>query len=183
MRPGPFADLLKGWLTDVQYPHVARVQTCAEVGRWEQPCGIQVTLDDGWAALIQVVRASPPGGDGDVPVQPEHRVPWRDRDDYRRARTVSDAEAAQVPTPQRGLGPWMRASEVLGALLHAVEHADYPDVVDAEIAETARYASNWMSLRVSCADGSTLYAFCVGFLPPGVTTLSHAPREMPKEYV
>lgn len=172
MRPYPFADLLKGWLSDAGHPHVAQVQTCAEIGRHEQPAGVRVRFDDGWALLLQVVRTSPDVGEpvGEVPPTP-------DLDGYREARAADEAAARQVRPSRRGGRPQVTAGAFLPVVLEAIKRADHAGVVSVEV--SSRTGRD--TLRVSCADRSTIYVLPVGFMAPGETGLAHPAHDVPKE--
>lgn len=172
MRPYPFADLLKQWLADAGHPHVAQVQTCTEIGRHEQPAGVRVRFDDGWAFLLQVVRTSPDVGEakGEMPPTP-------DLDGYRAARSADEAAARQVKPPARGGRPLVKAGAFLPVVLEAIKRADHPGVVSVEV--SSRTGRD--TLRVSCTDRSTVYVLPVGFFPPGSTDLAHPAHQVPEE--
>jgi hypothetical protein len=167
MRPKPFADLLKQWVADAGHPGVAEVRTCAEVGRHEQPMGVQITLTDGWAFVLQLVRTSPDGGDRQG--EGLDGLGW-DREAYQSARVAADEAAAGVKPPARVGRPQAKTSDLLSLVLDAVKRADHPAVSAVEVA------------RVSCADGSTIFGLPVGFIPPGAASFGHPAHEIPKEY-
>ncbi len=172
MRPPRFADLLKHTVTAVAHPGVVRVRTCADIGRHEQPCGVRVDLTDGWALLVQVVRGAPPGGDS-----PDDGS-WDDGVDYRAARVEADGEAATVTPLRKGGRPQARVGALLDLILGAVAGAD-PTIVSAEV--SARPGAQPV-LRVTCADGATLFGLPVGWFAPGSTELMHPAHQIPADW-
>jgi hypothetical protein len=178
MRPKPFADLLKQWLLTAGHPGVVDVRTCAEIGRHEQPMGVQVTLSDGWAFVLQVVRTAPDGGDRageDVSV-----FGW-DRDAYREAREATDRAARSVKPPARGAKPQAKVTNLLTLALDAVKRAGHPEVVAVEVSTRADRRRD--VLRVSCVDGSTIYGLPAGFIPPGGADFTRPAHDIPKGLV
>lgn len=174
MRPQPFVDLLKQWLTSHDHPGIGEVHTCADVGRWEHPVGVRVTLSDGWALLVGFVRSSPPGGDTDRPDLPQGS--WGDDPGYRAARKQADAAAAAVKAAARGGRPQAKVNDVLAILLDVVKRADHAGVASAEVVSRG---GRRPVLLVECADGSTLYGSAVGWLPPGGVDFAHPAYEIP----
>lgn len=169
MRPYPFVDLLANWLRDADHPGITRAQTCAEIGRHEQPAGVRITFDGGWAFLLQAVRTSPDGGEGpdDKPVQPN-------MDAYRKARVV-DEERARAIKPARGSQPALKVGALLPFILETIKRADHPGVTSVEV--SSRTGRD--TLRVLCADRSTIHLMPVGFFPPGATELAHPAHAIP----
>ncbi len=176
MRPVLFVGLLKQWLLNAGHPGIVDVRTCAEVGRWEQPIGVRVTLTDGWGLVVQVVRSSPAGGDqhsSDLPPGP-----WSGDPVYQQARTAADADTATV-AKVRGGKPRASVGQVLTVVLAAVTGAAHPDITAAEV--SAKNGGQPV-LRVTCADGSTLYGLPAGWLAPGSAEFMHPAHAIPADW-
>ncbi len=173
MRPYEFADLLKQWVTAAQHPGIAGVRTCADVGRWEQPCGIRVDLTDGWAFLLQVVRGAPPGGDHDG-----YTAPPTGQDVYAAARAASDTETGKVRALKGGR-PQARVGVLLSVVEAAVAGAGHEEV--RTVVVSAR-PGGVPVLRVTTTDGAVLYGLPVGWFAPGSTVLMHPAHTIPADW-
>ncbi len=178
MYPGPFAELVKGWLIDADHPGIATVQTCAGAGRWENPIGVKVDLPDGWGIVVQMVSAAPNVGRTKGPAPAPFDGTWQEH--YRVARAAADSAAKAARPAQRGAKPAMSGRDLLGVALDVVKRADHPDVVDADWAETASQ-SDRPGLRIVFDDRSTVYCKIPGFQPPGATDFDHPNHQPPKE--
>lgn len=174
MRPQPFVDLLKQWLTAAEHPGITAVHTCAEIGRWEHPVGARITCNDGWALLLSFVRTSPPGGDTD---QPERfSGPWEERADYRQARAAADAAAAKVAKGS-STKPQAGTNALLGVIVDVVKRADHAGISDVEV--SAR-DGRLPTVRVACTDGSMLFGQAVGWFAPGAVRFGHDAHKIPE---
>lgn len=176
--PDEFCVLAKQWLIDSEQPGIAKVQTCAEVGRWETPCGLKVTLSDGWAVVVQFVGSYGP----DSPRRPltdEERVPLTERPDYRAARAADEAAAARVKPPPRSSKPSMRAREVLAIIQDLAKVTDLQGVEEVCVRVSKLYADPKPCLRVRFTDQSTVTGYVQGMLPPGSTQFPHPEHEVP----
>lgn len=176
MRPQTFVDLLKQWLVDANSPGITAVHTCPEIGRWEQPSGLRITCDDGWALLVGMVRASPPGGDPTPPSKGFDPGRLEDREDYKRARAAADAAAAKVPRSSASK-PQARVNALLGVVVDVVKRADHAGVTGVEYSSQGGRPP---ALRVSCVDGSTVFGLPVGWFAPGATRFSHDEYKIPE---
>jgi len=183
MYPQPFSDLVKQWLTDAAHPGVSRVQTCAEVGRWEHPVGVKLTLDDGWKVFVQMVGTAPP----QPRTSPTPAVPagdWKDDPAYRQARGTADVENRAVPTAPRDAKPTLRVQDVLNLLVDVVKRADHPQVTEVQISKPDLKLGRFRpALRVRFVDDATVVGFVAGFSAPGSTDLAHAVHYVPKEWM
>ncbi len=167
MYPHQLAEHLAVWLGDAQHPGIAQVRTCADIGRWEQPVGVAVTLTDGWTWILQCVGGSPPGGDinrSPSSVNPDlPEGPWEDMPAYQQARRAFEAEQAayrgpKTRTPQASVGSLLALSaDVVRRYEHlgitSVETPDRPVIL------------------IGFEDGAMVYARHAGFIPPGSTDL------------
>ena len=177
--PQQFCDLVKEWLVDAEHPGIARVQTCAEIGRWEQPAGLKITLADGWAVVIQFVGSYGPNSPRGEPPTPESQIPLKDRDDYQAARAADERQAATVTRPARGAKPGMLAGEVLTMVEDLAKRADLPGVTEIRVGAPKLYTVSRQSLRVTFDDEATVTCYAVGMIPPGSTDFSHPAHEIP----
>jgi hypothetical protein len=178
MYPGPFADIVKTWLLDADHPGIAAVQTCAEVGRWENPIGVKVTLADGWGIFVQMVGAAPPTGRTKGPDPEPFTGAWQEH--YRAARAAADTAAKTVRPPARGAQPSMRGRDLLGVVLDVVKRVDHPDVVEAGWTETQ---SGRPGLRIVFDDRASVYCTIPGFQQPGTADFGHPNYQPPKEWM
>ncbi len=170
MRPQPFVDLLERWVANAHHPAVAKVWTCAHIGRPDQPYSPILTLDGDWTAVVQVVATSPPQGDqGEPTVLPNCEDLAAEFDDAQQR-----VKAARGGMPPAGEGA------ILQLLLDAIKTADHADVADVFESKPGVYTKPSRSITVRCADGYTLYVFVVGYLPPGHTVFPHPIRDMPE---
>lgn len=183
MFPAHFADLLKQWLTDAHHPGIAQVRACAEIGRWEQPVGVAITLSDGWRVVLQTVGGAPPGGFANA--NPDRSKPapfagmWDDRGDYQTARKVDEA-AARAHNGPRSQKPAATADAIMAVVVDAIRAAAHPEIVTVELVRRA--ADRPENLRVTCDDQSMIYGYLVGYMPPGAADYNHPAHQVPKEY-
>lgn len=180
MYPGPFADLTKTWLLDADHPGIATVQTCAEVGRWENPVGVKVTLPDGWGIVVQMLGAAPNAGRTKGPEPEPFPGTWQEH--YRAARAAADTAAKTVRPAARGARPSMGGRDLLGVVLDVAKRADHPDVVEAGWTE-ARTPAARPGLRVMFADRATVFCIIPGFVQPGATDFAHPNHQPPEEWM
>ncbi len=180
MYPSPFADLVKTWLLDADHPGITAVQTCADVGRWENPIGVKVTLPDGWGVFVQMIGAAPNDRRTKGPAPEPFTGTWQQH--YREARATADAAAKRTPPPARGAKPSIRGRDLLVVVLDVIKRADHPDVAEAgwtdSVSETDR-----PGLRIVFDDRATVYCTIPGFQPPGATDFSHPNYQPPKEWM
>lgn len=178
MYPGPFAELAKAWLLDADHPGIATVQTCTEVGRWENPVGVKVTLPGGWGIVVQMIGAAPNAGRTKGPSPEPFAGTWQEH--YREVRAAADTAAKSAQPAPRGARPAMSGRELLGIVLDVVKRADHPDVVEAGWTGNDP-ESDRPGLRFVFDDQATVYCAIPGFQPPGATDFDHPNHQPPKE--
>lgn len=179
MFPYQFADLLKGWLAESEHPGITQVRTSAEVGWWEQPIGVALTLSDGWTFILQTVGAAPDGGNANRdPNYPPPAVPegtWEEDDGYRQARKVFErAQAGYVGVKSRR--PQAPPQALIRQALKVTEGAGHGHVSSVEVREKTG------SLKVVFADGSTVYGMAAGYVAPGEAKMAHAAHAVPADW-
>lgn len=183
MYPDRFAEHLKGWLVEAHHPGVVAVHTCAEVGRWEQPVGVMLTLSDGWRFLLQVVGAYPQGGAAnersDVARPERFDGAWQDRDDYRQARRAFEQEAGTYNGP-KSRRPQAGVAVLLDHIGDVIKRADHPELATVEVDPSA--GGDRQILRILCDDKSAIHGLPAGYLAPGATDLAHPAHQIPKEW-
>ncbi len=176
MYPHTFANLLRDWLAHAEHPGLAQVMTCADIGRWEQPVGVAVTLTDGWTFILQCVGTAPDGGNANRdPAFPAPDLPegsWEDDEAYRLARKQF-TERQGTYTGPRSRQPQASPEALLHLALQVTESAGHAHVVSVEIREATG------TLKVVCADGSTVFGLAAGYLPPGEVKMSHPAHDIP----
>ena len=176
MRCEPFADLLLRLLENSGNEQIKAVRTFTESGFHKQ-VGVEVTTLDGFTTYIQIVRTSAPGGDRDN---------WADSNEHKATsapRTFKPLQA-DVKAGVKSAAPKLKIRDMeaaIKALLVAADHPDFGDVQTYEEAELA--TSKPHGIKVTCADGSNLFAMFYGVTPPGATKPSHPEYQMPKEYL
>lgn len=179
MYPYHMADLLKQWLTAAEHPGITQVRTCAEIGRWEQPVGVALTLSDGWIFLLQCVGAPPEERnrvrDPNYPPPDLPEVMWDEMPDYKAARKVFEREQAAY-AGQRSRRPQASPQALIREALRVVEVAGHEHVATTEVREKTG------SLKVVFADGSTVYGLAAGYIAPGGVELAHKAHEVPAEW-
>jgi hypothetical protein len=177
--PHHMADLLKQWLSAADHPGMTQVRTCAEIGLWEQPVGVALTLSDGWIFLLQCVGAAPNGGNVNRdPNYPPPDLPaemWDEMPAYKAARKVFEREQAAHAGP-KSRRPQASPQALLREALRVAEAAGHEHIASVEIAEKTG------SLKVVCMDGSTVYGLAAGYIAPGASELAHKAHEIPAEW-
>lgn len=66
-RVKPFEQYLRQLIETDGHDAIARVETFAEAGLTDKPCGLKVAMANGACIFVQFVRTSPPGGEPDHP--------------------------------------------------------------------------------------------------------------------
>lgn len=169
MYPAQFVENLAVWLAGAQHPGIAQVRTCADIGRWEQPVGVAVTLSDGWTWILQCVGGSPsPGGNerraatSQRPDLPEG--PWEDMPAYREARSQFGAEQAAYDGPRPRIHQASVAS-LLALVVEVVKRHEHLGIKSVEMRESRPVAV------ITFEDRATVYCRHAGFIGPGATEL------------
>jgi hypothetical protein len=167
MYPTQFAEHLAVWLSDAQHPGVVQVRTCADIGRWEQPVGVAVTLSDGWLWVLQCLGGSPAGGD--VKRSPSSVRPdlpegsWEDMPVYQQARRAFDAEQAAYSGPKTRL-PQASVASLFALAAEVVRRHEHLGIASVETPDRP-------VLLIGFADGAAVYGRHAGFMAPGSTEL------------
>lgn len=174
-----FADLLKGWLAAADHPGITHARTCADIGRWEQPVGVALTLSDGWIFILQCVGTAPDGGNTNRdPQYPAPDLPegaWEDNPTYRAARKVFEQQQAAYsgPKPRQ---PQATPAALIREALKVTEGAGHEHIAAVEIREKTG------ALKVAFADGSTVFGLTAGYIAPGGTKLAHPAHDIPADW-
>lgn len=168
MYPHQLAEHLAVWLGDAQHPGIAQVRTCADIGRWEQPVGVAVTLSDGWTWILQCVGGSPsPGGDAKrapSSIRPDlAEGSWEDMPAYREARRRFEAEQAAHNEPRPKIHQ-ASVGSLLGLTADVIRQAAHNAIATVETPDRP-------VILIGFADGAAVYARHAGFIPPGTTDL------------
>ncbi len=176
MYPHTFADHLRDWLARAEHPGLAQVRTCADIGRWEQPVGVAITLTDGWTFILQCVGTTPNGGNANR--DPRFPAPdllegsWEDNVNYRTARTLFEKEQRTYTGP-RSRQPQASPEALLHLALQVTEGAGVDHIASVEIREKTG------SLKVVFADGAAVFGLAAGYIPPSEVKMPHTAHDIP----
>lgn len=149
--PRQFVDMCVDLLARANHPAIATVHTCTNAGLKTPPCGVVVTLNDGWRLTTQTVRGSGPGGD--APPEANYQ-----------ALAVG---VVLPPTAGTATTPTIKTRRLLDGLRTLLLAAGHDAVRSTEVTATAVYAVNRPHLLVACHDGATLHTTVVAITPPG----------------
>lgn len=179
MYPRHVADLLKQWLTAAEHPGITRVRTLAEVGWHEQPVGVLLDLSDGWRFVLQCVGTAPDGGNANRdPKYPVPEVPagtWEEDPAYQEARRKFEAEVRGHAGP-KSRRPQAPPRALMTVALAATEKADHDGIASVTIRD------DQPTLRITCTDGSMVFALAAGYLAPGETKMAHPAHAVPADW-
>lgn len=179
MFPHQYAGLLKDWLAEAEHPGITQVRTCAEIGRWEQPVGVALTLSDGWIFILQCVGTAPDGGNANRdPQYPPPVVPegtWEEDPSYQQARKVFEQAQAGYTGP-KSRQPQAPPAALVREALKATEAPEHEHIASVEIREKTG------ALKVVFADGSTVFGLPAGYLPPGGVKMAHPAHDIPADW-
>ena len=148
LLPRQFVERTVALLQAASHPDIATVHTAADAGLQVPPCGIVVTLHDGWRLVAQAVRTARPEGDPEP--EDQQRAPVGD---------------PLPPTSGTVREPAIKTRRLLDGIRRL--WASDPHIRFGEVTATTSYATNRPHLRFDLTDGGRLYVTVVAVVPPG----------------